>query len=180
MGRKFLLRSMVCSVSWRRSVFDDWEEFCEVLCGRLPVGTRLFGCREPGGYGKVNYHVVMRFPVRVHWPDARSVFVLRRRDGVEDTTAVNISVPLEGKCIESFLQRAQECCVSLGQGVVYGERFGLIDSVVERKQECSSCGSEFGKDAEMLCISCAGKVGDDLVSGRVAAGEAAWIDCDCS
>lgn len=148
-GRKFLLRSEVCFVTWSQSHFDDYEEFYGGLLKVMPPGTKMFGCQEFHGDGRPHYHVVLRFPFRVHWSDATKYFMVKRVDGQVDTRAIRITVPAKGEVVEEFLQRTQAYCAKEGNGRVFGRRFG--ETVMP---SCVKCRSRVSGDDGCFCVSC--------------------------
>src|SRR5712671_6033254 len=95
--RTFLLRTQVCFVTWNRSHVTDHDLFYTMLQQHLPSGTKLFGGQEFHKDGAPHYHVVIRFPRRVRWADARKEFMLILDDGEIDTQSIRIEVPLSGE-----------------------------------------------------------------------------------
>lgn len=156
MGKGFFLRAKVCFVTWCRSEFDDHTEFYEVLRERMPVGTRLFGCKELHRDGKPHYHVSMRFPEEVRWQDALGMFRLCRRDGGRDTKSIRISVLSRGEGEEQFLERTQAYCVKHGNESVFGARFGERDELVlpDGCWRCARCERRLVEELDLVCVCC--------------------------
>lgn len=158
-GRKFLLRSEVCFVTWSQSRIRDPREFYRKLVEVMPVGTKVFGSQEFHDDGNPHYHAVLRFPERVHWDDAPKYFLLRTARGVVDTRAIRIGVPDKGEVIEDFVQRSQAYCAKEGNERTFGERFRMTVM-----PSCARCRSVLGGDDSCLCFGCVGQTWREKVS----------------
>ena len=89
-------------VTWSRSTIANKDDFHRKLVSMMPPGVKIFGGREYHQDGKPHYHVVLSFPAKVKWPDARKMFILEG-----DTTAVRITPPWRGQRIYDFLNNTQ-------------------------------------------------------------------------
>jgi hypothetical protein len=125
---KFLLHGVYAYVTWSQSRIDDHEEFFNRLRAILPQGTEIFGGRELHQDGHSHYHVVMHFPRRVHWSDARTKLMVKKDDGDVDTKAIRIEVPRLYEPVCEFLDRTQAYCAKDDNPWLFGERILPISS----------------------------------------------------
>lgn len=133
--KKFVLHATYCYVTWSQSRIDDHEEFYCKLRARMPHGTEIFGGKELHEDGFPHYHVVMKFPRRIHWRDARKKFVLERSDGVVDTEAIRIVVPDLYQPVSEFLDHTQAYCAKDDNPWMFGERIeGVSTAKALRKR----------------------------------------------
>jgi len=115
--RKYRFHGTFIFVTYAQSKIGDSGEFYERLREKMPVGTLIFGGQERHEDGHPHYHVVMKFPKRIHWSDARSHL---RLEG--DTDAIKISGLERGQSKESFVEGTQAYCEKDGNPVVFGSR----------------------------------------------------------
>ena len=83
-------KSTVTYITWNTSSFDKSRiiEFYDSLKKLVPVGTSIYGCHELHRSGESHYHVVFRFPAKVHWPNGRRKFYIEG-----DTKSIRIENP---------------------------------------------------------------------------------------
>ena len=83
------------------STFDRHRisEFYDALRARAPVGTSIYGCHELHKLGESHYHVVFRFPKKVHWPNGRGKFYIEG-----DTTSIRIENPRCRQPVNGYLE----------------------------------------------------------------------------
>lgn len=161
-GGGFKLTSRYCFVTWSRSREFDPEVFRAQLEAKFPVGTQMFGCREFHGDGSPHYHVVFGFPHSVHWPDARSRFLMSGRDGELDTSAIHIDVPRRGEAVGEFLDRLNAYVDKEMEAVTFGSRVyerPVDTEPVAVSRRCNSCSVACRAAQAMWCGRC---VGDGL------------------
>jgi hypothetical protein len=109
-------------VTYSQSRIDDHEEFYKKLLDKLPYNTEVYGGKEYHKDGKPHYHVVMRFPCRVEWADARERLTLLADDGEVDTNAINIDRLRPGQSPREFLNRTQDYCSKNQNPHTFGKR----------------------------------------------------------
>jgi len=126
--RKFLLHGVYAYVTWSQSRIDDHEEFFNKLRYILPEGTEVFGGKELHQDGHPHYHVVMHFPRRVHWTDARTKLMIKQDDGEVDTKAIRIEVPRLYEPVCEFLDRTQAYCAKDDNPWLFGDRILAISN----------------------------------------------------
>ncbi|KAH8696801.1 hypothetical protein GQ44DRAFT_789475, partial [Phaeosphaeriaceae sp. PMI808] len=112
--KSFDLHSRYAYVTWSNSTIDDEQEFYRRLLELVPPDTDVFGGKEYHENGHPHYHVVMRFPKRLHWPNARvNLMIVIKDEAVEefgrriDTEAINIKPPEKNESIRLYLERTQ-------------------------------------------------------------------------
>ena len=125
---KFILHSVYAYVTWSQSRIDDHEEFFCKLRAKMPEGTKIFGGRELHQDGHSHYHVVMQFPRRIHWTDARKHFMLQKEDGEVDTEAIRIEVPRLYEPVVEYLDRTQSYCEKDDNPWLFGERIEALST----------------------------------------------------
>lgn len=118
--RKYRFHGTFIFVTYAQSKIADGYEFYERLRGRMPEGTSIFGGQEKHEDGNPHYHVVMKFPKRIHWSDARSHL---RLEG--DTDAIYISGLARGQSKESFVEGTQAYCEKDGNPFIFGNRIDV-------------------------------------------------------
>lgn len=153
--RTFQLRTRVCFVTWNRSQVQDHVEFHEMLRDRLPAGTQLFGGQERHADGAPHYHVVIRFPRRIYWRDARKELMLPLLDtGEIDTRSIRIEVPNRNPRLgpveteEGFLERTQAYSSKDRNIILFGDW-------IHTGQQCGECQRVISQDGSVVCSSCA-------------------------
>lgn len=117
---KYRFHGAFMFVTYSQSKVNDHWEFYERLRARMPEGTMIYGGQEKHKDGNPHYHVVIRFPKRVHWSDARSHLVLE-----DDTGAVKIRGLERGQSRESFLEGTQAYCEKDENPFMFGKRIEL-------------------------------------------------------
>jgi hypothetical protein len=146
-GRTFVLRSQVCFVTWNRSHIQDHEEFYSLVKLQLPPKTQLYGSKELHKDGVPHYHVVIRFPYRVHWTDARRQLMLILDDGSVDTQSIRIELPQAGESEHEFIQRTQAYCSKDNNMLTFGDWISMMRS-------CTDCQKVLSHDTEAVCVTC--------------------------
>jgi hypothetical protein len=115
----------------------------------VPPGTKLFGGKELHEDGVPHYHVVMRFPHRVHWTDARKQLMIITDQGTVDTKSICIEVPQRGESVDEFLQRCQAYCSKDNNFLLFG------DWIPAQSLSCSHCRQPVQSSTEVVCVQCA-------------------------
>jgi len=69
----------------------------------MPTGTIIYGCFELHEDGSPHYHVLISFPKRTHWTDARK----KLRIGMDDTAAIRIVKPRRNQRPVDFVNGVQ-------------------------------------------------------------------------
>ena len=118
---KFSVFGQHCFVTYSKSPVGEAERFYELLRAKMPEGTEMFGCQEPHQDGWPHYHVVIRFPNRVHWRDARSRFRLGDGTDAEGGGSLCIRVPEPRQPVAGFLEGCQAYCTKDEDPVLFGK-----------------------------------------------------------
>src|SRR2546429_8916582 len=123
----FKLNGVVAYVTWSKSTFHDKDAFYKALKTQLPEGTKIFGGKEFHKDGTPHYHVVIKLPYKVNWPDARNKFIIPG-----DTEAIHIQKPRPRQPIESFLRNTQ--AYSIKDEDLFGDRIPLKSAAHEDRK----------------------------------------------
>lgn len=123
-----------CSfVMWRNSSIEDCDEFYELLVGKMPSGTRVYGVQGRDKSEGLMYVVVMEFACGVYWIELekKERFVLTKGDGSVDTDDVYYCGFVLSACKEckvSCLKSVGRWCWPLRNHVLFGTSFttGLL------------------------------------------------------
>lgn len=98
---------------------EFYRRLMELECMQLP-GTGVFGSKEFHEDGSTHYHVVIAFPHRVHWADARAKFSV-----VSECENIHIDGVKHGHSGAPFLKRTQAYVAKDDNPFVFGKWIGV-------------------------------------------------------
>jgi len=189
--RKFVLRTLMCFVTWSQSCIHDYCLFYQKLWQIMPRSTKIFSGKELYQDGNPHYHAVMRFPYKVYWKDARKKLMITGSDGDIDTRAIRIVVPDEMESVSDFLRRTQAYCAKDGNPWLFGDRFGVVAAreesadvsvdgpVFGETRYCAECSRVFGVGVVCFCTSCVEKIWQVRVSAVFMLRSLRWCALRC-
>ena len=128
---KYAFNGKYIYATWAKSRIDEKDEFRQKLLAVLPGGARVYGGRELGEDGTLNYHAAILLVDKVNWPDAVKELMIEG-----DTNAIRFEKPTPRQTTRNFLENTMAYCAK--DGDTFGESLCLEGGDKESVAEVQS------------------------------------------